>query len=33
MGGGIMLQTGIHYGVGNGVAELVRVALSDRLCG
>ena len=33
MGGGIMLQTGIHYGVGNGVAELVRVALSDRLRG
>ena len=33
MGGGVMLQTGIHYGVGNGVAELVRVALSDRLRG
>ena len=33
MGSGVMLQTGIHYGVGNGVAELVRVALSDRLCG
>ena len=33
MGDGIMLQTGIHYGVGNGVAEFVRVALSDRLRG
>ena len=33
MGGGVMLQAGIHYGVGNGVAELVRVALSDRFCG
>ena len=33
MGGGVMLQAGIHYGVGNGVAELVRVTLSDRLRG
>ena len=31
--GGIMLQAGVHHGVRNGVAELVRVAFGDRLCG
>lgn len=31
--GGIVLQAGVYHGVRNGVAELVRVAFGDRLCG
>ena len=33
MGGGIMLQTGVQNAVGDGVAQLVRVAFGDRLGG
>ncbi len=32
-GGGVVAQTGVQDAVGNGVAQLVRVALGDRLCG
>ena len=33
MGGGVTLETGIQNRIRDGVAELVRVALGNRLCG